>query len=793
MLIQSFNNLLQANNAVIQGLGRLATQGILTTDAQLNISSWNHWLEIHSGLGAQQVIGRNLLEVYPELIERRLDRFYQQALNGQVVVLAQRLHSYLLPMSPSIGTCQSSQMLQSVRIGPLMADSCCIGTITVIDDVTERVEREAELKHQIEALQQTKSALLSTHTQLQHLLASSPAVLYTRKSSGDGGISFVSDNVSEKLGYQPHEFIENPRFWSQQIHPDDTKQLFAIALHLFHHQYHVLEYRFRHKDGTYRWIRDEMKLVYNQQGSLQEIVGAWYDITENKQAQEQVKEQAALLDITTDAILVQDFKNKILFWNKSAERLYGWKTSDVQGKNALNLLYQETEQLEPIWKALDEKGAWQGELRQITKDGKAIIVESSWTVVRETKENPKSILIVNTDITQKKQLEAQFLRIQRLESIGTLASGIAHDLNNILAPMLISAQVLETRLQDEKSKKLLQILITNAKRGANLVKQVLSFGRGIEGQFTTIQVKHLISDFRQIVTQTFPKSIELSLDVSPDLWTVSGDATQLHQVLMNLCVNARDVMPQGGLLTICAENVYLDQTQTQVNIDAKVGPYIAITVADTGTGIPSDLLDRIFEPFFTTKEIGKGTGLGLPTVLGIIKGHGGFLNVSSEVGKGTEFKIYLPGIQEDEIERREEIQFPTGNGEQILIVDDEVFIRELSQVTLKKYGYRVLTASNGIEAVDLYAQHQDEISLVLLDMMMPSMDGPSTVHYLQKINPSIKIIAMSGLALNVMLAEVAKLGVTTFLSKPYTQEELLEAISQTLQIGNRELGIGNWE
>ena len=777
MVTKSLNNFLQTNDAVLQGLERLAAQGILTTDAGLKITSWNHWLEIHSGLSAKQVIGRNLFAVYPELTERRLDRFYQQALNGQVVVLAQRLHGYLLPMSPSIGKGTSPQMLQSVRIGPLMEGSHCIGTITVIDDVTERVEREAELQRKIEVLQQTESALLSTHAKLQHLLSSSPAVIYTRKASGDGGVTFVSDNVSAKLGYQPQELIENPRFWAEHIHPDDAKQLFAIAPHLFHHKYHVLEYRFCHKDGTYRWIRDEMKLVYNREGSLQEIVGAWYDITENKHAQEQVKEQAALLDITTDAIFVQDFQHQILFWNKSAERVYGWKTSDALGKNALNLLYQDTEQLEPIQKTLREKGAWQGELRQITKDGKTIIVESTWTIVRASNEKPKSILIVNTDITQKKQLEAQFLRVQRLESIGTLASGIAHDLNNILAPMLISAQVLEMRLPDESSKKLLRILVANAKRGANLVKQVLSFGRGLEGEFTTLQIKHLIADIRQIVTQTFPKSIEISIDVSPDLWTVSGDATQLHQVLMNLCINARDAMPQGGTLSISAENTFIDEHQVQSNIDAQVGSYVAITVSDTGTGIHPDLLGRIFEPFFTTKEIGKGTGLGLSTVSSIVKGHGGFLNVHSEVGKGTDFKIYLPAVKDNEVQRGEDIKRSAGHGEWILIVDDEGFIRELSKVALEKYGYRVLIASNGIEAVKLYAQHQDKISIVLLDMMMPLMDGPTTIHHLQNINPSVEIIATSGLAFNVMLAEAAELGVTKFLPKPYTCEELLDAIS----------------
>ncbi len=777
MVIKSFSKSIHLNQAILPGLDNLADQGILMTDAELNIHSWNHWLEMHSGLSATQVIGRNLLEVYPVLSQRRLDRFYHQALNGQVVVLSQRLHGYLLPMPPSITKSTSSHMLQSVRIGPLTENSRCIGTITVIDDVTERVEREAELQHQIEVLKQTESALLSTHARLQHLLSSSPAVIYTRKSSGDGGVTFVSDNVTAKLGYQPQELIENPRFWSEHIHPDDAKQLFAIATHLFQHKHHILEYRFLHKDGTYRWMRDEMKLVYNQEGNLQEIVGAWYDITEKKRAEEQVREQAALIDIATDAILVQDFDNQILFWNKSAERLYGWKKHDALNKNASKLLYRETFQLEPVQKTLDNKGEWQGELHQVTQEGKEIIVESRWTLVHDGKEKPKSILIVNTDITQKKQLEAQLLRAQRMESIGTLASGIAHDLNNVLAPIMMIAQLLETQYQDERSKKLLPILITNAKRGTNLIKQVLSFGRGLEGQYTILQVKHLISDIQQIALQTFPKSIEIYTDVSKSLQTVFGDATQLHQVLMNLCVNARDAMPRGGTLRVCAENIFIDEHQAQMHLDAKVGSYIKITVSDTGTGIPSEILDRIFEPFFTTKEIGKGTGLGLSTVLGIIKSHDGFVDVYSQMGQGTQFKVYLPAVKENEIQPEEDIELPTGHGELILAVDDEASIREITQTLLDKYGYRVLTASNGIEAVELYAQHQEKISVVLLDLMMPRMDGPSTIRQLQQINSSVKIIATSGLAFNVMVAEAANLGVKTFLSKPYTKRELLKTIS----------------
>ncbi len=506
---------------------------------------------------------------------------------------------------------------------------------------------------------------------------------------------------------------------------------------------------------------------------------------ERNQAEQKIREQAALLDVATDAILVRDLENKILFWNKGAERLYGWKAIDALSKNANELLYREPlSNFQQIRKTLDEKGEWQGELHQVTNDDKEIIVESRWTLVRDEENKPKSILVVNTDITQKKQLEAQFLRAQRMESIGTLASGIAHDLNNVLAPILMTAQLLETQLHDEYSKRLLPILITNAKRGANLVKQVLSFARGLEGKFTVLQVKHLISEIKQIALQTFPKSIEICTDISQSLWTVCGDATQLHQVLMNLCVNARDAMPNGGTLSISAKNLFVDQHYARMHLDAQVGSYIVITVTDTGTGIPPEILDRIFEPFFTTKEIGKGTGLGLSTAIGIIKSHGGFVNVYSEVGRGTEFKVYLPAAEVTETQPVENLELPKGHGEFILVVDDESAIRDITKAALETYNYKVLTASDGIEAIALYAEHREKISMVLADMMMPEMDGPTTIRMLQKINSQVKIIAVSGLAPRDKLAAVADIGVKTFLSKPYTTKELLTTLNGVLHPKN---------
>ncbi|MBD2014651.1 response regulator [Microcoleus sp. FACHB-53] len=504
---------------------------------------------------------------------------------------------------------------------------------------------------------------------------------------------------------------------------------------------------------------------------------------ERKRAERKIREQAALLDIATDAILVQNLQNQILFWNKGAQRMYGWKAEEVMGQDAHQLLCSDENclRLKEVQTLVALEGNWYGELQQVTQDGFAIIVESRWTLVQNEQEQPTSILIVNTDITEKKQLEAQFLRAQRMESIGTLASGIAHDLNNVLAPILMSVQLLALKLHDEQARQWLKILEDNARRGAELVKQVVSFARGVKGDRTLVQVRHIISEIRQIAKETFPKSIEVHTDLAPDLWTVSADATQLHQVLMNLCVNARDALPDGGTLGISAHNLFLNEQSARMNIDAKAGSYIVITISDTGTGIPPEILDRIFEPFFTTKEVGKGTGLGLSTVIGIVKSHGGFVNVLSKLGQGTKFEVYLPALQETPIPTSEDSEMPRGHGELILVVDDEAAIRQITQTSLETYSYKVLTASDGIEALAVYAQHKEDINVVLIDMMMPVMDGPTTIRTLRRMNPQGKIVAVTGLVSDDKLAQARHLGVQTFLYKPYTTKELLKTLDAVLR------------
>ncbi|MDZ8029785.1 response regulator [Nostoc sp. DedSLP04] len=539
----------------------------------------------------------------------------------------------------------------------------------------------------------------------------------------------------------------------------------------------------RYYDLTVEPLRNETQEIVGVTCASIDISERQAALRDRKLAQEKIREQAALLDVTTDAICVRDLNNQIIFWNKGAETLYGWQATEAWGKNASELLYDEpSPEIEAALLQAISKGKWQGELTKLTKMNKEVLVASRWTLVCDEQGKPKSILTVDTDITEKKHLEAQLFRAQRLESIGTLASGIAHDLNNILTPILAGAQLLPLKFPnaDERTRHLLEILEINARRGADLVKQVLSFARGVEGKHITLQLKHIILEIAKILKETFPKSIEISTNVPQDLWMVSGDSTQLHQVLMNLCVNARDAMSNGGTLSISAENMLIDANYARMNLEAKEGPYIVITVSDTGVGIPKQMLDRIFEPFFTTKDVGQGTGLGLSTVLGIVKSHGGFVNVYSELASGTSFQVYLPAVGGMETISPENLPPQTGHGELILVVDDEAAIQEITTTSLEAYNYKILVANDGIEAIALYAQNRDRISAVLMDIMLPSLDGLTAIRTLQKINPQVKIIASSGLMSDKKLSAVAAIGVNTFLSKPYTVNELLLSLHKVL-------------
>ncbi|CAG0958987.1 two-component system, cell cycle sensor histidine kinase and response regulator CckA [Methanosarcinales archaeon] len=541
-------------------------------------------------------------------------------------------------------------------------------------------------------------------------------------------------------------------------------------------------------EGALRTAHDELEIRVQERTAelVQTNKTLQAEITERKIAEEALKQSEEkyrkLIDNIQDGVfIIQD--TKIQFANEAFARVAGYTVEGVIGKDFRQLVapYDLDMVADRYYRRqAGEDVPSEYEFHMMHKDGRTrILVNMNVGLI--TYHGRVASMGTVKDITEKKRSESQLLRAQRMESIGTLASGIAHDINNVLTPIMLSQELLRDRLTDEDSKRLLNTIERSTHRGANLMKQVLSFTKGVDGERNALQVAHLISEIKQIAKETFPRNIKTKTDIPKDLWTVSGDATQLHQVIMNLCVNARDVMPNGGILSISVENLLIDEDYAKMNSEAKIGPYIVITVSDTGTGIPDEIMDRIFEPFFTTKHE-KGTGLGLSTSLGIVRSHGGFINVYSEVGRGSVFKVYLPAITIPETLKAQEHQYkqPSGHGESILVVDDEDQIREITKKILETHGYKVITANDGKEAIALYSQHREKIKLVLMDMMMPVMDGPASIRELCKANPEIKVITVSGLTENDKCAKVEDPHVQAFLSKPYTAEILLKTIHKVM-------------
>jgi PAS domain S-box-containing protein len=527
-----------------------------------------------------------------------------------------------------------------------------------------------------------------------------------------------------------------------------------------------------------------LKLGQDELNLLMELADDLAFGLEHLRAIKATEDQAALLDAASDAIILMDANYRIAFWNKGAERLYGWRASEVVGDDPRQIYVSDVELFDNAIASLMEKDEWMGELFMHSKNGREIIVDARWTLLRDEAGQPKSILAISTDITEPKKLEAQLMRVQRMESIGTLAGGIAHDLNNALAPILMGLGVLQDEITSDVGRQVLASMEMSAHHGSDLVRQVLSFARGVEGRRIPINPVHVLNGIQEMIRDVFPKNIDFSLSHPRDLWNVVGDPTQLHQVFTNLCVNARDAMPDGGALSITVENAVIDDVYAGMNPGSAAGAYVMVSVADKGPGIPAAIRDRIFEPFFTTKELGKGTGLGLSTTLGIVKNHGGFINLYSETGKGSTFRVYLPAITAavaTEDAAPEPAPLPRGNGELVLVVDDDESIRRVAQRALEHNGYAVLLAANGVEAVAFYAKRRAEIDLVLTDMAMPLMDGPTAIMALKALNPGVKIIGSSGMASQGGLAKAISAGLQYFVPKPYTAEALLTTIAAALR------------
>jgi PAS domain S-box-containing protein len=642
------------------------------------------------------------------------------------------------------------------------------GLMGISRDITER--RQAEV-----ALQQEQALF-------NNLASTIPDLIYFK----DRQSRFVRINEAmvrffglrsapEVVGKTDFDFFSEEHAWQAY---EDEQRVMSTGEPLI-----GLEEKETWPDGHVTWASTTKVPLRDADGNITGLVGISRNITGRRRAEERIREQAALLDNANDAIYVTALDCTILYWNHGAERTYGWTSAEVLNRKTTELISPDPAATEALVAGLLKQGSWSGERRQITKSGGMVEVFSRLTLVRNEQGQPQSVFAINTDITEKKQLEGQFLRAQRLESIGALASGIAHDLNNVLAPILIGAPLLREMMMDETARHLLKTMESSAQRGADIVRQVLTFARGVEGERVPLQPRHLLREMEKLAAETFPKSIRVESDVAADLWPVLGDATQLQQALMNLCINARDAMPGGGVLTLAAANIVLSKEAAEKMPGAQPGSYACLRVTDTGTGISPEIEAKIFEPFFTTKGVGKGTGLGLSTVLGIVRSHGGFVRVASKVGQGSTFELYLPATTEQvAVKSDSATPWPHTHGEGILVVDDEAAVREVARQALMEFGYQVITAGRGAEALRIFQERRPEIQLVLTDMMMPEMDGPTLVAALRVLDPAVRIVGITGMSDTGSKSGLKTLALSAMLAKPFTIKKLLAVIRDALPV-----------
>jgi PAS domain S-box-containing protein len=638
--------------------------------------------------------------------------------------------------------------------------------------------RTAELADEIVQRRQVEQELRVSEERFREIAENIREVFWAT-DLGKREMVYVSPAYETIWGRSCASLYRDPWSWLEAIHPEDRERVAALAQRQEQGGYDTV-FRIVRPDGELRWIRDRAYPIAGPDGEVYRVVGTAEDITDRRVIEEQLREQASLLDLTGDAILVTDLDRTIRYWNRGAERTYGWTSEEASGRRAGELLGDEGVR-EGAWEATLAQGEWQGELNHLHARGSRLLVQSRWSLVRDEQGAPRSVLEIDTDITERRRFEQQLYRAQRLESLGTLSGGIAHDLNNLLAPILMGVELIEHAAPNESVREVLRTIERSAKRGSDLVKQVLAFSRGIEGARVPVLVADLLRELRSIVESSFPKNIELRFDVAPRMWPVQGDLTQLSQVLLNLAVNARDAMPQGGHLAVRARNLELADERVSGLGTLGPGRYVVLEVVDDGSGISAENLERIFDPFFTTKPLGKGTGLGLSTVLGIVRSHGGVVEVESQLGQGTTFRLNLPAsVPELELgpQGGRDAQAARGQGQLLLLVDDEPAIRELAQRTLERAGYRVLTAAHGAEGLAVFASHRQEVQLVITDLMMPVMDGTALVQTLREQGCGLPVIAVSGLAADE--ATLAALGPCELLAKPYTGEALLRAVAMAV-------------
>ncbi len=653
-----------------------------------------------------------------------------------------------------------------------------------VSERTARLQaRIGELEAEAAQWQQRAAALKESEKHYRRLLETAHDGIWT--ITAQGKTQFINRRGAELLGYTASEMSDLPPEHIIVIE-DLPAPLRPLDLHL-HPAPQSLEFRMRHKDGRSLWVRASLTPVEGERGEYWGALVIFSDCSAQRAAQDRFQQQSALLDQAQDAVLFCDSDLRLLSWNQGAARLYGWTREEAVGKHALDLLADPSapDPKATVLAALRQHGHWRGELAQVTKDGQPLTVDLQISVSEAVGTQAGAALLIATDLTPRRKREIRLLREARVEAAGTLAGGLAHQLNSALAPVLLSAQMLRSKHPGNEDRDLVASMEAGVDRCAEVVKQTLIATRGIQGERVPLNPARLIQDLIEIAREMLPCNLQIQSEFQDGLWSVKGDPVQLQQVLLKLCVNARDAMLAGGTLTFKARNVTLNERAADLPAGLAAGSYVVIEVQDTGTGIPEPIRDRVFEPFFTTKDRNKNAGLGLSVALGMVRSHGGSIEVQSRVGAGSTFSIYLPAdVPSPAAVREASTERGGGQGELILVVDEDANLRELTKATLTQHGYEVLTAADGLEALDLLARQQGRVKLILTSFCAPHLDGPSLARAARRVDPQVGIIASSawdgGATQPDKIAAFRSHGIGQVLAKPYRIPELLRAVREEL-------------
>ncbi|MBK9249401.1 MAG: response regulator [Ignavibacteria bacterium] len=522
------------------------------------------------------------------------------------------------------------------------------------------------------------------------------------------------------------------------------------------------------------FLREEIDLIT----TISELIRVDYD---RRQANSDLRRSEAQLqffaNVTLEGIAISE-DGVLVECNAQFAALMGYNISEMIGLSVTKFAVPES--YETILRHILQQSIEPYIAVGLRKDGTTFNAEL-WGQPTIYQGRPARVTVIR-DITERTKLEEQLRRTQRLETIGALAGGITHDLNNVLTPISLMIDILRSKITDPDLTKMLDILWKGAARGKEIVKRVLTFARGTTDEFSPQQIQHHLYEIDTLIKQTLPKNISMTVSVQDNLPLVLGDATQIHQILMNLCVNARDAMPDGGTLSLSASQHILQDKDSESG--GKSGEFVLLSVKDNGTGIPPEIRDKIFEPLYTTKAPGKGTGLGLSTVAEIVKNHGGFITIESEPGMGTEFKIFFPVLSGLAIVSEREVkQLPAGSGQTILVIDDELSVLNISQEILEAYGYKVITASDVQEIRKAYSSHEKErIALVMTDMHLPTTNGIEIISIVRTYDPDVKVIVCSGSLDEDGLVLPDNVKIQGFVAKPFTAEVLLTTIHNLLTV-----------